>query len=103
MKRGGFGREYARKAIDWIREWYATSPATDYVLDRENVLTFTSSIESPWPENNTVHAQLFPARETVSTRSRGKRYGAGPAVLLLPNWNAKWQGQNGPCRWIPRI
>src|SRR5260370_11776052 len=100
---GGFVREYARKAIESSREWYATSPATDYLLDRENVLTFTSSIESPWPENNTVHAQLFPARETVSTRSRGKRYGAGPAVLLLPNWNAKWQGQNGLCRWIQRF
>jgi hypothetical protein len=67
------------------------------------VLTFTSSIKSPWPENNTVSAQLFPAHETVSTRSRGKRSGAGPAVLLLPNWNAKWHGQNGLCRWIQRF
>jgi len=40
---------------------YSTTPATDYRLDGENVLTFTSSIESPWPENNTVHAQFFPA------------------------------------------
>ena len=100
---GAFVREYARKAIESSREWYAAPPATDYRLDRENVLTFTSSIESSWPENNTVHAQLFPAQETVSTRSRGKRYGAGPAVLLLPNWNAKWHGQNGLCRWIQRF
>src|SRR5438105_725077 len=98
-----FVREYARKAIDSSREWYAASPATDYRLDTQNVLTFTSSIESSWPENNTVHAQLFPARETLSTRSRGKRYGSGPAVLLLPNWNAKWHGQNGLCRWIQRL
>src|SRR5439155_1147334 len=98
-----FVREYARKAIDSSPEWYAASPATDYRLDTQNVLTFTSSIESSWPENNTVHAQLFPAHETVSTRSRGKRQGAGPAVLLLPNWNAKWHGQNGLCRWIQRL
>src|SRR5438132_768970 len=98
-----FVREYARKAIDSSREWYAAPPATDYRLDTQNVLTFTSSIQSPWPENNTVHAQLFPARETLSTRSRGKRYGAGPAVLLLANWNAKWHGQNGLCRWIQRL
>jgi len=90
---GAFVREYARKAIESSREWYAASPATDYRLDRENVLTFTSSIESPWPENNTVHAQLFPARNS----------GPGPAVLLLPNWNAKWHGQNGLCRWIQRM
>jgi Prolyl oligopeptidase family len=98
-----FVRDYARNAIESSSEWYAAFPATDYRLDSQNVLTFTSSIESPWPENNTVHAQLFPARETVSNRSRGKRFGAGPAVLLLPNWNAKWHGQNGLCRWIQRF
>src|SRR5882762_3026865 len=52
-----------------------------------------SAIESPWQENNTVHAQLFPT----------KRSGPGPAVLLLPNWNAKWRGQNGLCHWIQRL
>ena len=89
-----FVREYARNAIEHSTAWYAASPATDYHLDRENVLAFTSSIESPWPENNTVHAQLFPARKTS---------GPGPAVLVLPNWNAKWHGQNGLCRWIQRL
>src|SRR5260370_35889096 len=72
------------------------SPAPDYRLDRQNVLPFTSSIESPWPENNTVHAQLFPARGKSGP-------GSGPAVLLLPNWNAKWHGQNGLCHWIQRL
>src|SRR5712692_4348005 len=67
-----FVRDYARKAIESSREWYAASPAPDYRLDREDVLTFTSSIQSPWPENNTVHAQLFSARNS----------GLGPAVLL---------------------
>ena len=89
-----FVREYARNAIEHSADWFAASPAPDYRLDRENVLAFTSSIESPWPENNTVHAQLFPAR---------KRSGPGPAVLVLPNWNAKWHGQNGLCRWIQRL
>jgi dienelactone hydrolase len=91
---GAFVREYARKAIESSREWYAASPADDYRLDRENVLTFTSSVESPWPENNTVHAQFFPTR---------RKSGPGPAVLVLPNWNAKWHGQNGLCRWIQRL
>jgi hypothetical protein len=100
---GAYVRQYARNAIEHSRDWYATTPATDYQLDRENVLTFTSSIESPWPENNLVHAQFFPARETVSTRSRGPRSGQGPAILLLPNWNAKWHGQSGLCRWIQRF
>jgi dienelactone hydrolase len=90
---GAFVRAYAENAIESSREWYASSPASDYLLDRDNVLTFTSSIESPCPENNTVHAQLFPAKKPAS----------GPAVLLLPNWNAKWHGQNGLCHWIQRL
>ena len=60
-------------------------------MDAENVLTFPSSIESAWPENNIVHAQIFP----------GKKNGA--AVLVLPNWNAKWHGQRGLCEWIQRL
>src|ERR1700742_3763078 len=56
-----FVREYSKWAIEHSREWYACTPATDYSLDAEGVLTFTSSIESAWPENNKVHAQFFPA------------------------------------------
>src|SRR5713226_4461310 len=97
---GAFVRESARNVIESSAEWYAASPAADYRLDRQNVLTFTTSIEPPWPENNTVHAQLFPARSNAS-RSHVKKN--GPAVLLLPNWNAKWQGQNGLCHWIQRL
>jgi hypothetical protein len=82
---------YARKAIETSKEWLATTPAGDYRLDAENVLTFTSSIVSRWPENNTVHAQFFPARDRRA------------AVLLLPNWNAKWHGQRGLCEWLQRI
>src|SRR5258708_33774586 len=87
----GFLREYAQRAIENSQEWYRNTPATDYRLDGENVLTFTSSIESPWPENNTVHAQFFPAR----TR--------GPAVLILPNWNAKGHGQRSLGESLHRI
>jgi hypothetical protein len=64
---------------------------TDYELGGENVLRFTSPLESPCPENNAVHGQFFPARKY------------GPAVLLLPNWNAKWHGQVALCQWLQRI
>ena len=114
---GEFIRQYAKQAIDNSRDWYAAAPATDYHLDEENVLTFSSSIESPWPENNTVHAQLFPARSSsghgfsrpsnASQRNAASAAGgapaSGPAVFLLPNWNAKWHGQNGLCHWIQRM
>jgi len=63
----GFVREYAREAIEKSEEWYAPDEVRDYRLDRENVLTFTSPVESPWPENNLVHGQFF------QRGSRGRR------------------------------
>ena len=87
----GFLREYAAAATENSRDWYAVDAATDYRLDQENVLTFTSSTQSPWPENNTVHARLFPGKNRKA------------AVLVLPNWNAKWHGQQGLCEWIQRM
>jgi len=79
-------------------EWFATTPAEDYLLHApENgassgqVLTFTSQIVSPWAKNNLVSARFFRARAT------------GPAVVLLPNWNAKWHGQVNLCRWLNKL
>ena len=55
------------------------------------LLTFTSQIESPWAENNLV------PRAIVSARGN-----SGPAVVVMPNWNAKWHGQVNLCRWLNR-
>jgi hypothetical protein len=131
-------REYSKWAIEHSREWYAVTPASDYSLDAEGVLTFTSSIRSAWPENNRVHAQFFPAgakgtsgivpsggngahrnggggekhgssNGAANAPSNGNSNGNGngfvarPAVVLLPNWNAKWHGQRGLCEWLQRI
>src|SRR5262249_48687849 len=79
-------------------EWLTVTPAADYKLHPpENsahsgrVLTFTSALESPWRENNLVHARLFAAS------------GSGPAVVVLPQWNAKWDVQVNICRWLNRM
>jgi len=52
-----------------------------------NILRFTSPVRSPFPENNTVHAQWFP------TPGRSKR-----AVIVLPHWNAKFHEHGTLCR-----
>lgn len=70
-------------------EWFAATPAGDYKLE-DNVLTFTSAIESPWPENNRVHARLFPGRRKA-------------AVLVLAQWNARWEEQQDICRYLNRL
>jgi hypothetical protein len=91
-------REWVTRTLASSDEWFATEPARDYVLHApENgasagrVLTFTSQIESPWRENNLVHARFFRARST------------GPAVVLMPNWNAKWNGQVSLCLWLQKL
>ncbi len=60
-------------------------------LGREGDTDFHQRHASPWAANNRVVARFFPA----STN--------GPAVVLLPNWNAKWDGQLSLCRWLNKL
>lgn len=71
-------------------DWYSAPPANDYRFE-DDVLTFTSAIESPWRENNRVYGQMFRARHT------------GPAVVVLAQWNARWEEQQDVCRWLNRL
>lgn len=77
--------------------WFACQTPGDYALktatggpagDRE--LEFTSAIRSPWIENNCVRARLFSA-------------GGGPAVVVLPQWNADFNAHVDICRWLNRL
>ncbi len=86
----GFLERFVEHTLAHSDEWYAVTPADDYLL-ADDVLTFTSAIESPWPGNNRVHAQLFRARHT------------GPAVVVLAQWNARWEEQQNVCRWLNRL
>ena len=55
-------------------------------------LTFPSSIESPHAENNTVHAEYFPAAQA-----------GGRAVLVIPQWNSDFESHLGLCRLLNRF
>lgn len=69
--------------------FYGYDTPQDYQLDGSH-LTFRSAAESPYPENNTVHADFFPA-------------GNDRAVLVLPQWNAGVDGHQGLCRLLNRF
>ena len=84
----------------WVAEVMAdtdrffTPPPTDtyrltQTADGERLLTFSSAFPTPHPANNTVYCRYFPA-------SRGSV--RGPAVLVLPQWNAGPEGHVGLCR-----
>jgi hypothetical protein len=74
-------------------EFYAVSPPVDAVLDGDT-LTFTSAIDTPHPENNTVRARYFP---DASPRGRKR------AVLVMAQWNSDAEGHVGLCRLLNRF
>ncbi|MDE3110796.1 MAG: prolyl oligopeptidase family serine peptidase [Acidobacteriota bacterium] len=92
--------QFVRQTIAESDAWFAAPPAQDYKLDG-NVLTFTSAIRSPWAENNRVYGQYFPARTAASGHAAAK--GKGRAVVVLAQGNAKWEEQQGVCKWLNRL
>lgn len=66
-------------------EFFGYETPTDFDLDG-NLLRFTSPIKTPYPENNIVHGQWYPAAEKPGRRK--------VAALVLPHWNASL-GQHG--------
>jgi Prolyl oligopeptidase family len=91
----GFLDEFVNHTLAASDDWFATSAAEDYRLaaggeavGEYGVLNFTSTIHSPWPCNNVVHARFFPAKNI------------GPAVVVLPQWNSNWDSHVHVCRWL---
>jgi dienelactone hydrolase len=76
-------------------EFYALPHITDYQLNGEQ-LTWTSAVETPSIENNTVRARFFAA-------TRERRDGRRPAVVLLPQWNAQPESHVELCRLLNRF
>src|SRR5579884_2150563 len=72
-------------------EFFAYRTPSDFELSGE-WLQFTSPVATPYPENNTVRARWFPARN-------GKR----KAVVVLPHWNAKLPQHNALCAGLQRL
>lgn len=71
--------------------FYAYEPVGDYHL-RENQLTFSSPVSSPYPENDRVHARWFPAPKDK-----------GRALVVLPQWNSGPDGHVGLAKLLNRF
>ena len=61
-------------------------------------LRFTSAVETPYPENNRVHGQWFPAKT-----ARGQESEAASAALVLPHWNASATQHNALCAGLAKL
>src|SRR5262245_17042867 len=79
-------KAYAEHALTHSDEFYAHAMAKSFDFDG-HVLKFPSYIETPYPANNTVYGRFFEA---------GKDF----AMVVLPQWNCKWDGQVGLCRML---
>ena len=78
--------KYAEQAVGDSDAFYAYEPTSRYDFDG-HLLKFPSFVETPYPANNTVYGRFFEA---------GKDLG----VVVLPQWNCKWEGQVGLCRML---
>jgi hypothetical protein len=85
-----FLEHFVKETLAHSDDWFAAPPADDYHFE-DDVLTFTSAIASPWAENDRVYGQFFRGRHT------------GPAVVVLAQWNARWEEQQDVCRWLNRL
>jgi hypothetical protein len=80
-----------REVIRQSAKFYGYDSPSDFRLSGE-WLQFTSPVESPYRDNNTVHARWFPSRG--SSRK---------AVVLLPHWNSKQPQHNALCAGLQRL
>jgi hypothetical protein len=84
-------RQYSLRAVKDSAAFFDYRTPTDFRLASGH-LTFTSPLETPYPENNTVHAEFFPTPRA-----------AARALVVLPQWNADERSHLGLCRLLNRF
>jgi hypothetical protein len=89
----GLLQTWGEQTTQVSERFYDVTPADDYALV-DGVLTFTSAVDTPHPDNNLVRARYFP-----DSSERGRRR----AVIVLPQWNANAEGHIGLCRLLNRF
>ncbi len=83
--------EYAHRTVEHSDEFFASPEVSDFSLDGD-ILTWTSSIETPSPENNTAYATWFPHETNKKS-----------AVVVLPHWNAKSGTYFDLCKFFNKV
>lgn len=78
--------------------FFSAPPTSDYSITASRVVRYPTALPTPHPQNNTVHARFFPAREGRWTRGRPRR-----AVVVLPQWNSDQDGHVGLCELLARF
>jgi len=83
-------RRHTTRVMADSEKFYTSPRITDYELTGD-LLSWTSSVQTPSPENNTVRARLFGPR-------RERKHKPRAAVVVLPQWNAQPNSHVEACR-----
>ena len=83
-----------RAALESSDDFFGYQPPGDFELQGK-LLRFTSAVPTPYPENNIVHGQWFPARIKPGARR--------VAVIVLPHWNASVTQHNALCSGLAKL
>jgi hypothetical protein len=86
--------ELNRAALADSDAFFGYTPPADFRLEGR-LLRFTSPVETPYPENNVVHAQWFPAAEKPGRRR--------VAAIVLPHWNASLPQHGALCAGLAKL
>lgn len=74
--------------------FYTAPPVAEFAL-KDGMLEFTSSVPTPYPDNNLVRAQWFPAASKPGRRR--------VAAVVLPHWNAHASQHGALCRGMAKL
>ncbi len=91
-------RDYSKQMVAQSEEFFFSPEISDFRFQiskfksDDSDLTWTSGIETPSKENNTVYAKYFPHESNRKS-----------AVLVLPHWNAKPGTYFDLCRMFNRV
>jgi hypothetical protein len=82
--------EHTEQVMSRSEDFYALPDINDWELS-DNLLTWTSAIHTPSPENNLARARLF-------TPHRERRNKPRAAIVVVPQWNAQPDSHVEACR-----
>ena len=85
---------HTREVMARSEDFYALPTIADYRIEGD-LLTWTSGVSTPSPENNLARARFFPAPPSGD--------GARRAVVILPQWNADANSHVNLCRILNRL
>jgi hypothetical protein len=89
--------EHVELALKHSDEYFAVGSGTEFHLDEGGRLRYRSPAPTGVAENDVVRGRYFAAP------SRNGGPASSPAVVVLPQWNARGGAQEGLCRLLNRF